>query len=187
MYLAGERSSCDRAAGWVTPVRSVVTGLALMTAALLQTALFPQLTIAGFRPDLLLLLTAAYGLRAGPVTGTAVGFVAGLLNDLLLVQPAVGLSAVVLVLVGYAVGLARPYLAVGSVTVPVAVAFATGFVATAGYGLLSRLLGIGGYALELVGEASILVALYNSLLAPPVFTLVGWLVERFPTERLGHL
>ncbi len=168
-------------------MRSVITALALVTAALLQTALFPQFALGGFRPDLLLLLTAAFALRAGPVTGTVVGFVAGLLNDLLLVQPAVGLSAVTLLLVGYGVGLARPYLAVGSVTVPVAVAFATGLAATVVYGLLSRLLGVTGYTLELVVEASILVALYNALLAPPVFAAVGWLVERFPSERLGPL
>lgn len=167
--------------------RVAVIGLLVFSAAVLQTALFPHLAIAGYRPDLLLLVTAAFALHDGASTGVLVGFTAGVVTDLLLFQPSLGLSAVVLVSIGYTVGLVRPYLAIGSVTAPVAVALVSGMVGTAGYGLLSRLLGDPRYTFELVVQASLMVALYNTLLAPPAFVLVGGLTNRFPPQRTAPL
>jgi rod shape-determining protein MreD len=164
-------------------VRVAVTALVLVTAALLQTTLFPHLTLAGFRPDLLLLVVATFALRDGPLVGLRVGFAAGLLADLLLHQSAVGLEALVLLGTGYIVGVARPYLAPESVSAPLVVAFTSGFAATAGYGILARLLGDERFTTDLVVQASVFVALYNTLLTPPVMAGVRWLTTRFPTER----
>ena len=162
--------------------RPAVIALLVITAALLQTAVFPWLTLAGFRPDLLLLLTAAFALRDGPWTGMAVGFGSGLLHDLLLVQPPVGLYALVLLVLGYAIGVLRPYIAVGSASIPLALAFVSGIVATVGYAAFSRLLGDERYAIELVLPGGLLLALYNTLLAPLAFALVTRLTARFPAE-----
>ncbi|MDP9022401.1 MAG: rod shape-determining protein MreD [Actinomycetota bacterium] len=166
-------------------IRVAVTGLLLFSAALLQTTVLPHLSIAGYRPDLLLLVTALFAFRDGPVTGVVLGFAAGLLNDLLLVQSALGLSAVVFTGVGYAVGVVRPYLAPASITAPLAVAFVSAIVATAGYGLLSRLLGDPHYTVALVAQASLLVGLYNTMLTPPVVAVVSALSSRFPRERVA--
>lgn len=168
-------------------LRTTVIALLLFTGALVETALFPYLTLAGYRPDVLLLLTAAFALRDGPMTGVLVGFAAGLLGDLLLVQPVIGLTTVVFVAIGYVVGVVRPYLAVGSVTPPIVVAFATGLLGTLGYAVLSRLLGDPRYTPELVTQASIVVALYNTLLAPLAFPLVNLLSSRFPPARTSPL
>ncbi len=168
-------------------IRATVIGLTLATAALLQMALFPHLTLAGFRPDLLLLVTAAFALYDGPLTGTVVGFTAGLLHDLLLVQPPVGLSSAVLLGVGYVVGVVRPYLASGSVTAPAVVALGSGVLATAAYGLLARLLGDVRFDTELLVQASLLVALYNTLLSPAVMYAIRGLTGRFPPERAAQL
>ncbi|MDX1621454.1 MAG: rod shape-determining protein MreD [Nitriliruptorales bacterium] len=162
--------------------RSATVALVLITAAVLQTALFPHLTLAGFRPDLLLLATTAFALRDGPLTGLRVGFAAGLIADLLLNQSALGLTALVFLGVGYAVGTARPYFAHGSVTAPVLLAMMSGLLGTAGYGLFSRLLGDERFTLDLVVQASLFVALYNTLLAPIVIGLVERLGDRFPVE-----
>ncbi len=167
--------------------RAIVIALLLFTAAVLQTALFPHLTLAGFRPDLLLLVTAVFALRDGPVTGTAVGFGAGMLGDLLLAHPPLGLSGIVLLGVGYGVGVLRPYLAIGSVTPPLIVAFGSGIAATVGYGILSRLLGDPRFALDFVLQAALVVALYNTLLAAPIYSLVSSLSSRFPTQRAAQL
>lgn len=163
-------------------MRVGVIALVLVTAALLQTTLFPYLMLAGFRPDLLLLVTAVFALREGTLTGVRVGFAAGLLSDLLLNQSAVGLSALVYVGVGYTIGLARPYLAPESVTAPVIMAFLSGLVGTAGFGVLSRLLGDERYTSSLVLQASLFVALFNTLLAPIVGGVVVRLSRRFPLE-----
>lgn len=162
--------------------RVLAIGLLLTTAGVAQTALFPFLTLAGFRPDLLLLVAVGFGLRDGPLTGMRVGFAAGLLSDLLLHQSAVGLTALVFLGVGYAVGVARPYLALESVTAPVILAFVSGVLATAGYGVLSRLLGDQRFSLELILQAALFVALYNTLLAPVVVGLLTRLTRRFPPD-----
>lgn len=163
-------------------IRIIAILLALFTAALLQTTLFPFLLLSGFRPDLLLLVTAAFGLREGALAGIRVGFAAGILNDLLLNQSPLGLSALIYLGVGYAIGLARPYLAPESVTAPVIIAFLSGIIGTAGYGVLSRLLGDERYTMALVVQASLFVALYNTLVAPIVVGLVDRLTRRFPIE-----
>ncbi len=164
-------------------MRIAVIGLALVSAVLLQTTLFPYVSLAGFRPDLLLLLTAAFALREGPGVGVRVGFAAGVLADLLLNTSAVGTQALVFLGVGYAVGVMKPYLAPESISAPLVVAFVSGVLGTAGFGLLSRLLGDERFTTTLVFQASLVVALYNTLLAPPIMGLVTRLGERFPPER----
>ncbi|GGI06807.1 rod shape-determining protein MreD [Egicoccus halophilus] len=168
-------------------VRVLAVGLLLVTGALLQTALFPLVTIGGFRPDLLLLVTVAVALRDGPLSGLRVGFAAGLLTDLLVSQSPVGLAALVFTVVGLAVGLARPYLALESLTAPLIVAFLSGLLGTAGYGLLSLLLGEDRMTPTLLVQGSVAVALYNTLLAPAVLALVRPLSHHFPLSGPGTL
>ncbi len=162
--------------------RLAMVTLLLTTAALLQTSLFPFLTLAGFRPDLLLLVTIVFALREGPGVGTRIGFVAGLAGDLLANQSPLGLGALVLLGIGYVVGIARPYLAADSVTAPILLAFAASLGGTAAYGTLSRLLGEDRFTMTLVLHASLFVALYNTLLAPAVIPAVTRLTARFPAE-----
>jgi rod shape-determining protein MreD len=161
-------------------LRVIVVTLLLVTAALLQTALFPFLSLAGFRPDLLLLAAVAIGLHDGPMAGARVGFAAGLLADLLVAQAQVGLGALIFSGVGFAVGLARPYLAPDSFTAPLILAFLSGLFGTAGYGVLTLLLGDERVTMLLLVQASLLVGLYNTLLAPIVLGIVGRLSDRFP-------
>ncbi len=163
--------------------RTIVVALVLVTAALIQTAVLPQIPLGGFTPDLMLLVTAAFAMRDGAGTGVRVGFAAGLLTDLLLQESAVGITALVFVGVGYTVGLARPYLAPESITAPLLLAFLSGLIGTAGYGVLSRLLGDERFTLELVVAASVVVAVLNSLLAPVVVGLVRRLDGAFPVDR----
>lgn len=169
-------------------LRALAVGLLLVTAAVLQTALFPFLTLAGHRPDLLLLVTVAIGLRDGPLPGLRVGFAAGLLTDLLVSQSPVGLAALIMTLIGFVVGLARPYLAPESVTAPVFIAFITGLLGTAGYGVLAMLLGGNDRVTPmLLVQSAVAVGLYNTLLAPVVLTAVRRLSDRFPLTGPGLL
>jgi rod shape-determining protein MreD len=167
--------------------RILVLGLLVLTAAVLQTALFPALTLIGFRPDLLLLLPLAVGVRDGSASGARVGAVCGLFSDLLLAQSPLGLGMLVMAAVGYAVGVARPYLAPGSFTAPLLLAFVTGALGTAGIGALGSLLGDDRVTSTLLLQAALAVALYNTLLAPIVLGVVDRLLERFPLRGPGGL
>jgi rod shape-determining protein MreD len=161
-------------------LRALVVALLLVTAALLQTTLFPFLSLAGFRPDLLLLVAVAIALHDGPMAGARVGFAAGLLADLLIAQAQVGLAALVFGAVGFVIGMARPYLAPESFTAPLLLAFLSGALGTAAYGVLALLLGDDRVTVPLLLQASLMVALYNTLLAPFVLAAVGRLSDRFP-------
>lgn len=163
-------------------MRTLAVGLVLVTVALIQTTLLPELALAGFRPDLLLLLVVGFALRDGAGTGVRVGFAAGLLTDLLLQTSAVGLTALIHIGIGYTVGIARPYLAPESVTAPLLLAFLAGLFGTAGFGALSRLLGDQRFTIDLVISASLFVAFLNTLLAPIVLGLVARLDAMFPVE-----
>jgi rod shape-determining protein MreD len=162
--------------------RTLVVGLLLVTAALIQTALLPHVALGGFRPDLLLLLVTIFAVRDGAATGVRIGFVTGLLTDLLLHQSAVGLSVLVHVGVGYTVGIARPYLLPDSLSAPLLLSFMSGFLGTLGFGVLARLLGDERYTGQLLMSASLLVAFFNTMLAPIAVGVVNRIERRFPAE-----
>lgn len=167
----------------MTVARLLLTPLIVLTAAVLQTTLFPSLTLLGFRPDLLLLVVLAMALRDGPVSGAVLGASAGLVTDLLVSQAPLGLGVLVFAAIGYGVGQARPYLAPGSISAPLLLAFVSGGLGTAGYGALAALLGDDRVTSTLLLQASLSVALYNTLLAPIVLGVVRWLFDRFPTAH----
>lgn len=162
-----------------------MVALVLVTAAILQTSLLPFLSLSGFRPDLLLLVTIAFALRDGLLTGLRVGFAAGVLVDLLLNESPVGLTALVFVGVAYAVGVARPFLAPDSWTAPVILSTMGTLLGVAGYGLLSAVLAEDPIAMGLILQASLVSAIYALLLAPVVFGLVRRLSDQFPLEHSG--
>lgn len=167
--------------------RAAIIGLLLLTAGVLQTALFPYLTLAGFRPDLLLLVAVAFAFRDGPITGTLTGFTAGLIDDLLLAQAPIGLNAIVLLVVCYGVGIARPYLAVAPYAAPLIVTAASTVLASIGYGVLARLFGATRFTPQLIMQDAVIVGIYNTLLAPAVFYGVRRLTTRFPPNRPAEL
>ncbi len=163
-------------------LRALVIGLLLLTAAVLETALFPSLTLLGYRPDLLLLVVLAIAMQDGPMSGTRVGVVAGLLADLLVVQSPVGLSVLIHTGVGYLAGVSRPYLAPDSLSAPLAVAFVAGALGTGGYGIMASLLADERASAEQVVQAALAVGLYNMLLAPVVYVALRRVSDRFPVR-----
>ena len=157
--------------------------LVLVTAAIVQTTLLPLLALSGFRPDLLLLVTIAFALHDGLLTGMRVGFAAGVLGDLLLNASPVGLTALVFVGVAYAVGVVRPFLAPESFTAPLTLSVLGTLVGVGAHGILSAVLAEDPIGVGLVLQASVVSALYAALLAPVVTGLVGRLSQQFPVDE----
>ena len=160
--------------------RTLVVALVLIGAVVLQTALFPALTLFGFRPDLMLLLTAAFATRDGAVVGLRVGAVAGLLSDLLVTSAPLGLAVLLYGVIGALVGWSRPYLAPASLTAPLVLAAAASVLGTAAYGVMASLLADERVGSGLVLQAAIAVGMYNSLLAPLAGLVVRRVGEAFP-------
>ncbi len=157
--------------------------LVLVTALLLQTVVAPAVAVAGVVPDLVVLTVLVLGLLEGPGSGLRYGFAAGLAVDLLASGDTIlGTSALVFLLVGYAAGAARPYLAANEL-LGQTLASAAGSAAIV---LLSRLLevvlGVDGpdvvsLLLEAVG-----VAVWAVLLAPPLLLLLRTVLSSLPDQ-----
>ena len=92
------------------PYPRVGVSMALVALALVvQASVLARLPLPGATPDLVLLGVVGLGLAYGPNAGLMIGFGAGLAADL--APPAAheaGRWALVLTLIGYAAGLARP-------------------------------------------------------------------------------
>lgn len=165
--------------------RTLLVALLLLAAVVLETALLPALTLFGFRPDLLLLVTASLAIRDGALTGARVGAAAGLLGDVLLSTAPVGLGMLVLAVVGALVGWSRPYLAPTSMSAPVVLTAAASVLGTAAIGVMTALLSDEPASAGLVVQAAIAVGVYNTLLSPLANLVARRLDEAFPLRSAG--
>jgi rod shape-determining protein MreD len=147
----------------------VRVGALLLLAVVLQLSVLSQLDLFGGSPDLVVLVVAAVAYYAGSVPGSATGFSAGLLLDLLS-GTTMGASSLVLTAVGYWVGRFREVRDPSHGLLPVVV----GTLATAGwviaFAAVALMLDIGARVSPLVLRDMIVTVLLNALLALPVFT-----------------
>ena len=98
----------------------------VFVAALLQVVIVSSLVITGGAPDLLLVVVVALGLLRGSVSGAVLGFVGGLVVDLVTLGT-LGVTSLILTLVGFWAGRyaettgrdrrLAPVIAVGTITV----------------------------------------------------------------------
>ncbi|MCR4611629.1 MAG: rod shape-determining protein MreD [Lachnospiraceae bacterium] len=82
----------------------VIIALTIVAAYLLQTAVFSHLVLANVTPNILIIVTSAFGFMRGRKDGMFVGFFCGILLDLAS-GTLFGLYALVYMLIGYLNGL----------------------------------------------------------------------------------
>lgn len=157
--------------------------LVLVTAVLLYTVALPPLAIAGWRPELVTLTVVAFALADGPGTGARYGFLAGLAADLLSDGGhLVGISALVLLTVGYVAGLARPYLAGTTLGGQVLVTGAASALAVLAHGMLAMVLDFSTFTAATLAQGAAVVGTYNGALAPVVVRPLMALSRRVPAS-----
>lgn len=144
-----------------------------LVAVLLQTAAISQVSLFGATPDIGPLVVVSVGLLAGPIPGAVFGFAAGLLIDVAIYAPTLGVFSLVLVGVGFWAGRLREVLRDPDATLlPLAVGSIGTLLALVGFSLIQFLLGVEApVSLELVRQI-VSTALINTLLALPVHMLV---------------
>ncbi|MFD6419405.1 rod shape-determining protein MreD [Streptomyces sp. NPDC060194] len=160
----------------------------VVVALVLQVSVLARLQLPGAVPDLLLLTVLGLALVYGHVGGALIGFGAGLLADLAPpADHAAGRYALVLCVIGYLAGLAKPEsgqprTAVGPMVV-VASAAVGSTLLYAGVGAL-----VGDTAARHVGLVGLVftAALYDLLLAPFVVPGVMWLARRSEHDPLAE-
>ncbi|MEU3557591.1 rod shape-determining protein MreD [Streptomyces fragilis] len=166
--------------------RILLSGTLVVVALVIQISVLARLQLPGAVPDLLLLTVLGLALVYGHTGGALIGFTAGLLADLAPpADHAAGRYALVLCVVGYLVGLARPdngrlRTAVGPMAVVVAAAVGSTLL-YAGVGAL-----VGDTAARDVGLGSLAftAALYDLLLTPFVVPGVMALARRAENDPL---
>ena len=156
--------------------RIVPLGLLALTTVVVQVAVMPHLRLLGVVPDLGLVLTIAVAYHDDAETAAIVGFVTGLGFDLFLRTP-VGASALAYSVTGYLTGMVQAGLIRSSRWLPLALGALGGLVG----GLLFVGIAIlaGADALQGSGtfETVVRAAVYDALVAPVVFPLVGRFVK----------
>ncbi|MEU6929377.1 rod shape-determining protein MreD [Streptomyces sp. NPDC046385] len=169
-------------------VNRILLSAALVVVALVvQVSVLARLQLPGAVPDLVLLTVVALALVYGHVTGALVGFTAGLLADLAPpADHAAGRYALVLCVVGYLCGLARPENGrLKSASGPMAVVVVAALGSTLLYAGVGAL--VGDTAARHVGLGFLLftAALYDLLLAPFTVPLIMALARRAENDPLA--
>ncbi|WP_326697472.1 rod shape-determining protein MreD [Streptomyces sp. NBC_01754] len=160
--------------------RTLLSVALVVVALVVQVSVLARLQLPGATPDLLLLVVLGLAFVYGHVAGALIGFGAGLLADLAPpADHAAGRYALVLCVIGYCAGLARPANGqLKSALAPMAVVVAAAVGSTllyAGVGALvndtpARHVGLGGLMFT--------AALYDLLLAPFTVPLIMALARR---------
>ncbi|MET9619147.1 rod shape-determining protein MreD [Streptomyces sp. NPDC006464] len=160
----------------------------VVVALVVQVSVLARLQLPGAVPDLVLLTVVGLALVYGPVSGSLIGFGAGLLADLAPpADHAAGRYALVLCVIGYLAGLARPDNGrLKSATGPMAVVVAAAIGSTLLYAGVGAL--VGDTAARHVGLGSLLftAAVYDLLLAPFTVPLIMALARRAENDPLAE-
>ncbi len=156
----------------------------IFLAAILQAAVFSDVTILNGTPDVLLVTLACVALLRGSIAGAAAGFFGGLVIDTANLAT-LGVTSVLLTIAGYWLGRYgettgrdrshAPFLAVGVVTI----LYAFGAL------LLRFMLGEPAPARVVLLDTLFQGVVLNLLLTVPVYALVRRLLR--PRERFEHV
>lgn len=87
-------------------LRRIVVAFMIIIGYLLQTTLFKAITLAGIVPNILLIITSAFGFMRGKNEGMFIGFFSGLLIDIFFGK-IIGFYALVYMFIGFVNGFFR--------------------------------------------------------------------------------
>lgn len=152
---------------------TVRTAVVLFTALVVQLVVLPWLTVAGVQLDLLLVVALAAGLTGGPERGARVGFVAGLLWDLMVVGP-LGLGALVYALAGYFVGSAQRSVVGPTWWAPIPAAGLAGAASVLAYATVGIVLGYHEWLSPQTLKVAAVVAVGAAALVLPAMRILAW-------------
>ena len=155
----------------------------VLTALVLQSTVFAQVSLGGTKPDLVYLVTIVLAFLEGPSSGAVAGFAGGMAEDFLLNLPK-GITALTLTLVGYTVGTIRQFVVSPSPLLPVVV---VGTATTAGIlfnQLVAFLLGQLHVGAGEVVRIALLAGLYNAVLTPILFPVIRRVAESSRAKKV---
>ncbi len=145
-------------------------GVAILVT-LLQISIVSQIPLLNRTVDLSPLVVMSVALLCGSVTGACFGFAVGLFLDFSLVQT-LGLSSLVLTVVGYAIGRLRELRDPQAALTPMAAGAVATAMWTIGVAVMHILLGVNApVSLDLLRQIAVTI-LVNTAISMPVYALV---------------
>ncbi|HJS26354.1 MAG TPA: rod shape-determining protein MreD [Actinomycetota bacterium] len=163
--------------------RVLLLAAVILSALLLQTTIFAEINLLGAKPELMYLITIAFGILEGPASGAITGFAGGMAQDFLLDGPK-GITALTLTLLGYAIGMARQFIVSPSPVLPVVLVAVGTFGGVLFYGVVSFLLGQLDTSWLYLLRVAVLSAVYNAILTPLVFPVMRRAAEGSRSRRV---
>ena len=143
--------------------------LAAFLGIVLRDTVFNGLSVAGGKPDFVLILVVFFAIFRGSVQGGLMGVALGLLEDLMTGR-FIGINAICKGLLGYLVGVSERNLYKNNFFVPIAAILAATFLNTVVYYLFSVLIG-GHVGLEKLILSTIPDAVYNMCFSPVFYAV----------------
>lgn len=135
----------------------------------LRDTLFNDLSIAGGKPDFILIMVVFFAIFNGPAKGGWLGLGLGLLEDLM-VGRFIGVNALCKGMIGFAIGFSERRLYKNNFFVPIVCLLIGSLVNSSIYFLISKLIGsnifFSGMVLTAVPDA-----IYNSCFAPMLYAV----------------
>ena len=153
---------------WRIAIRIAVI---IAVAVVLQVSFFSFLDLLGSTPDFLSVVIVSLGLLGGGVIGAVCGFAAGILLDSVLLQT-LGVSALVLLSIGYLAGRYREGFEISNSLTPALLAGALTLLGTAGFAAIQLMLGVDTPVSLLIVREIVVQSLLATLLALAVYPLL---------------
>ncbi len=163
-------------------IRSIAWTTALMALlAYMQSTIMQRIAVFGVVPDAALVVLVFCSIRNGSMEGQVSGFLSGLAFDPISGSP-LGFNVLIRTVIGHLYGVFHQKFFIDAFVGPFVLLF-TATLLKAGLGALLGLAFPGSIALHAaMGRSVLLEALYNSLLAIPLFLILGLLKGLFLTE-----
>ena len=163
--------------------RSVAMTAVIITALLLESTVFSQVSLLGAKPELLYMVTIVVAVLEGPREAMIFVFAGGMAQDFLLDQPK-GITALTLTLLGYAIGLARQYITSPSPLLPTFLVAVGTFAAVVFSRTLAVLLGQVSVNAYVLFRTAFLTAIYDAVLTPLAYPLLRRVFEGSRPRRV---
>ena len=150
---------------------AVRIALVIVATVLLEVSFFSYLSFFGTTPDIVPLVVVALGLLGGALVGAVCGFAIGLLLDSVLLQT-LGVSALVLLSVGFLAGRYREGTEISNSLIPPLLAGALTTGAAAGFAAIQLMLGVRTAVSLLVLREIFVQGLLAVVLAVPIYPVI---------------
>jgi rod shape-determining protein MreD len=166
-----------------SPAADIARFIVLLVAAtLLQTLVAPNVRILGANPDFMLIVVASVGLLRGSEAGALFGFAGGVVVAVALFEP-LGITAFVLVIVGYFSGRYAETADLSSGLAPLVAVFVGTLLAESLSVIAQFLLGRQAPLDFFVTRVVVPALILNTLQAAPVYVAARWWMRGERTRR----